>query len=605
MYKKTILRLAAAVVPLALYLTATTGVQAKDSSSFGPAVDAYCQPRNGQRPFADQGCALCHVSNLKTKVTPEWDWYKARDFGQFCPDQVNNPPNASITSPAGDRTVMEGDRVLFQGTGVDPDGHTPLSYRWDFDGAAPASAQQNPGEIVFSAAGVYLVRLWVTDSKGLTDPTPAQRRITVEAPAPVCPDADGDGFSPDGGACGPADCDDGDPAVNPGAEEHCSDGLDNNCNALVDADDPGAVGCPVSAFCSDLDGDGFSFEGGFCGPADCDDGDAAVNPGATESCSDGFDNDCDGLTDGADTECDGSDCIGALIGGSAQVRIETAAWRIKLARLVIRGDGVPVGETVLIRNAYSLAPIATAIVNRKGIWAYRVNDPTTIPCAVMAEYGSSTDSLAVARAPADCDMGSNVPPAASDDTYGVAQPGVLMVGAPGVLGNDTDPDGDALEAILVQDAAHGSLSLRPDGGFEYRPDAGFSGTDAFTYQASDGTDNSDLARVTLEVQAPPEPELRVDFRDVRWKSGDRKLIGKGTNAPSKTTLEILDADTGRVLGSVKTEDDGKFEIELKLPSAPCRIQARHAGKTSSPHPVQGVRCADERADNEGGDRDDD
>ena len=87
------------------------------------------------------------------------------------------------------------------------------------------------------------------------------------------------------------------PPVNPGAEERCSDGIDNNCNALVDEDDPGAaVGCPVSALLQPaFHGDGFSFEGGYCGPTDCDDGDASVNPGAPEACGDGFDNDCDGL----------------------------------------------------------------------------------------------------------------------------------------------------------------------------------------------------------------------------------------------------------------------------------------------------------------------
>ena len=46
----------------------------------------------------------------------------------------------------------------------------------------------------------------------------------------------------------------------------------------------------------DGDGDGwYAFE-------DCDDGDAAINPVADEVCDDGVDNDCDGLIDLDDSE---------------------------------------------------------------------------------------------------------------------------------------------------------------------------------------------------------------------------------------------------------------------------------------------------------------
>ena len=57
-------------------------------------------------------------------------------------------------------------------------------------------------------------------------------------------DADGDGYAPI--ACGGGDCDDDDPNVNPGVMELCSDGIDNDCDGLVDCDDPdcaGAEGC--------------------------------------------------------------------------------------------------------------------------------------------------------------------------------------------------------------------------------------------------------------------------------------------------------------------------------------------------------------------------
>jgi hypothetical protein len=69
---------------------------------------------------------------------------------------------------------------------------------------------------------------------------------------------------------------------------------------------PVMVEVPVCS-CADSDDDGF-VEGGCddqaCGEArDCDDGDAAINPGAVEICDDGLDNDCDGFADDASTDC--------------------------------------------------------------------------------------------------------------------------------------------------------------------------------------------------------------------------------------------------------------------------------------------------------------
>jgi len=88
---------------------------------------------------------------------------------------------------------------------------------------------------------------------------------------------------------------------------------------------------------------------------------------------------------------------------------------------------------------------------------------------------------------------------AAGDDYSVARDNVLSIAAPGVLGNDVDAAGAALTARLVSGVARGKLSLGPGGSFSYSPDVGFTGTDAFTYVASDGVHDSAVATVSIEV----------------------------------------------------------------------------------------------------------
>ncbi len=57
-----------------------------------------------------------------------------------------------------------------------------------------------------------------------------------------CTDYDNDGYSPDGGNCGPVDCDDTNPYIHPYATEYC-DSIDNDCDGLIDE------GCVYLSFC--------------------------------------------------------------------------------------------------------------------------------------------------------------------------------------------------------------------------------------------------------------------------------------------------------------------------------------------------------------------
>ncbi|NIL96425.1 MAG: hypothetical protein GTO53_03395, partial [Planctomycetales bacterium] len=54
--------------------------------------------------------------------------------------------------------------------------------------------------------------------------------------------------------------------------------------------------------------------------------------------------------------------------------------------------------------------------------------------------------------------------------------------------------------------SQGSLTMLPDGSFQYVPNANYVGTDTFTYQVDDGTTLSSVASVTVNVQAGVENE---------------------------------------------------------------------------------------------------
>ncbi len=104
-------------------------------------------------------------------------------------------------------------------------------------------------------------------------------------------------------------------------------------------------------------------------------------------------------------------------------------------------------------------------------------------------YGAATFRVTV----------QNVAPTANANSYNTNEDNVLTVNGPGVLGNDTDPGNNPLTAVLVSSPRNGTLQLRPDGSFVYTPNENFSGTDTFTYRASDGQAESAPVTVTLNV----------------------------------------------------------------------------------------------------------
>jgi hypothetical protein len=105
------------------------------------------------------------------------------------------------------------------------------------------------------------------------------------------------------------------------------------------------------------------------------------------------------------------------------------------------------------------------------------------------------------------DGGGNTAPVAMEDsfTFDEDTPTVLDV-----LGNDSDADNDALSAEIVQGPANGSLELNADGTITYTPALDFNGSDAFTYQAFDGTASSAPVVVNLTVNPVNDMPVAMD-----------------------------------------------------------------------------------------------
>ena len=139
-------------------------------------------------------------------------------------------------------------------------------------------------------------------------------------------DADGDGF------VAPADCDDTNPAIHPDAGEICDNGIDDDC----------AGGDATCSAATDSDGDTYvACTGGATSGCDCDDTDPAVNPGATETCNT-VDDDCNGIVNDGNpggggpespTECYGNNSEPMYMGGSGE------AWRCRVGATVCTPAG--------------------------------------------------------------------------------------------------------------------------------------------------------------------------------------------------------------------------------------------------------------------------
>jgi CSLREA domain-containing protein len=148
---------------------------------------------------------------------------------------------------------------------------------------------------------------------------------------------------------------------------------------------------------------------------------------------------------------------------------------------------------------------------------------------------------------------TNTAPVAVNDVYNINQDTPLHPAAPGVLGNDTDADGDALTAHLVSGPSHATtFVLNANGSFTYIPVAHFTGVDSFTYKANDGTDDSAVATVTINIADTEPPTITAAVGVNTLWPPNHSLINVGL------TVSVTDNSAGPINTEIKVfsnEDD--------------------------------------------------
>lgn len=159
----------------------------------------------------------------------------------------------------------------------------------------------------------------------------------------------------------------------------------------------------------------------------------------------------------------------------------------------------------------------------------------------------------------------NERPVAVDDQYAVDVGRTLTVTAPGVLRNDTDPDGDTLSARAVSDPPVGNLALGAAGGFTYTPPAGFTGQVSFVYEVSDPRGLRAQATVVIQVNdhlAPAPDAYSVDEGEVLFVDAPGVLANDSIIAQGTLRIVVVDQPT---FGTLQMANDGSFVYRPATP----------------------------------------
>ncbi|GLT20710.1 hypothetical protein GCM10007933_01610 [Zoogloea oryzae] len=215
--------------------------------------------------------------------------------------------------------------------------------------------------------------------------------------------------------------------------------------------------------------------------------------------------------------------------------------------------GAPVSGATVITGLFG-----TLTIQADGQYSY-IQDTTNPAVTGLAPGATLQDSFAYtvedgqggsANAVLTINIaGANTPPVASPDTASTDEDKPVTFA---VLGNDTDPEGDALTVTgATVDPTKGTVTVNPDGTLSFTPATNVNGPVTITYTISDGHGGTTTGTATVNIA--PQP----DSATLGTGSG---TVKEDTPAQSSTsgTLTITDPDAGESTFKPQTSVAGTY-----------------------------------------------
>ncbi|MDO9215498.1 MAG: tandem-95 repeat protein, partial [Methylococcales bacterium] len=200
--------------------------------------------------------------------------------------------------------------------------------------------------------------------------------------------------------------------------------------------------------------------------------------------------------------------------------------------------------TVVLNPDGSVTFTPTADFNGAADFSYQTSDGTV-------NSNSATVTVNVSAV--------NDAPVAVADTLTAIEDTAIIYLASDLLGNDTDADGNPLTIASVTSGVNGTAVLNADGTVTFTPAANFNGAADFSYQANDGTANSNSATVTVNVTAVNDapvanPNTVAANEDTAITYTAIQLLGNDTDVDGNPLT--IGSVTNGINGTVVLNGDG-------------------------------------------------